>query len=128
MLFRLVNFYAFCFAVVAATDREQKRRKKKNERLHLNARDPLESAQLLKLQLRLHEVDHTFVQCDPGRENDEYLVFFFHIGCLHVVLLDLVQLARTPDFLLEQLLHPLVKHGLQVDHDDDHDFDFEVDA
>ena len=48
--------------------------------------------------------------------------------CLHVVLLDLVQLARTPHLLLEQLLHPLVKHGLQVDHDDDHDFDFEVDA
>ena len=46
--------------------------------------------------------------------------------CLHVVLLDLVQLARTSDFLLEQLLHPLVKHGLQEDHgDDDHD-DFEV--
>ena len=76
MLFRLVNFYAFCFAVVSATDREQKRRKKKNERLHLNARDPLESAQLLKLQLWLHEVDHTFVQCDPRNENDEYLAFF----------------------------------------------------
>ena len=44
------------------------RQKKRNEKLHLNARNPLESAELLKLQLRLHEVDHTFVQCDPGKE------------------------------------------------------------
>ena len=72
---------------MSAIDREQKRRKKKNERLHLNARDPLESAQLLKLQLWLHKVDHTFVQCDPGKENDEYFVFFLHKGCLRLVLL-----------------------------------------
>ena len=72
-----------------AKDPKNSPRKEKRE-LHLNARDPLESAQLLKLQLWLHEVDHTFVQCDPGRENDEYLVFFFHIRCLHVVLLDLL--------------------------------------
>ena len=60
----LTKFLAFCFGVVAVYYREKKR----NEKLHLNARDPLESAQLLKLQLRLHEVDHTFVQCDPGKK------------------------------------------------------------
>ena len=86
----LTNFLAFCYGVVAVNDREKKQ-KKINEKLHLNARDPLESAQLLKLQLWLHEVDHTFVQCDPRKEIvKSRSCDCFPQSVLHVVLLDVL--------------------------------------